>query len=279
MDKSHSESDLNQFLDVEVPLNRGKRRREENEDSNSDIKCFISSLMAEQQKEIKKIGIVLTEVRETNKNIENSIAFLTAQNEEFKNKIEKLEKQAERDKEYILNLENKIEDLQISSRKSNFEIKNVPKGMGETKEELVDMVLQLSNTVNCKIEKNDIKDIYRIRNKKKEVRNTPIIVETSSTILKTEFLQRCKNYNIKHKTKLTAKHVGNRTNPDTPIFVSEQLTAKRSRLYFLARDLVKNKKFKYCWTAFGKVYLRKDENSRIITITSETQIHQLTQET
>ncbi|CAH2216335.1 jg23165, partial [Pararge aegeria aegeria] len=157
----------------------------------------------------------------------------------------------------------------------NFEIKNVPKKVNETKEDLIEMVNCLSKSVGTSIAVSDIKDIYRVRGKREDISNTPIVVETSSAIFKTDLLKMCKNYNVKHKSKLCAKHLGFRTSEDTPIFVSEQLTPKGARLYFLARELVRTKAYRFCWTAYGKVFVRKDENSPIITIKNETQISYL----
>ncbi|KOB66608.1 Zinc finger DNA binding protein [Operophtera brumata] len=137
------------------------------------------------------------------------------------------------------------------------------------------MVLNLSNNVGGNINKPDIRDIYRVRGKKEGPQNTPIIVETSSTLLKTDILKMSKNFNVKHKTKLRALHLGFRTSEDTPIYVSEQLTARGSRLHFLARDLAKSKQYKFCWTAYGKVYVRKAENTPIIAIKTEAQVQQL----
>ncbi|CAK1598136.1 unnamed protein product [Parnassius mnemosyne] len=84
-----------------------------------------------------------------------------------------------------------------------------------------------------------------------------------------------KSFNIKHKCKLCAKHLGFKTQEDTPIFLSEHLTPKGARLHFLARDLAKSKNYKFCWTAYGKVYVRENENSPIIMIRNESQVHQL----
>lgn len=78
-----------------------------------------------------------------------------------------------------------------------------------------------------------------------------------------------------NKTKLRAKHLGFTTQEETPVYVCEQLTPKAARLYFLARDLIKSTTFTFCWTAYGNVYVRKDENSPIIKITNEAQINQL----
>lgn len=88
-------------------------------------------------------------------------------------------------------------------------------------------------------------------------------------------LKSCKQYNVKQKQRLCAKHLGLSSSEDTPIFVTEQLTAKMARLHFLARELVKSKQFKYCWTNYGRIYLRKDDNSRIINITNELQLKDL----
>lgn len=245
-----------------------------------EITTIISSLMSIQENELKKISSVIMEIKETNNNIQKSMEFLTAQNAEFQKRIKKLEEQSRADKDYISLLEDKVEDLQREHRKTNIEIKNVPKtNTKETKEDLINMVLCLSKTIGCNISETDIKDIYRIRGKGDAKIKTPIVVETSSTILKTKILKQTKTFNIKNRQKLCAKHLGLTKDEDDPIFVSEQLTAKGARLYFLARDLSKSKSYKFCWTAYGRVYLRKDEQSPVIAIKSEAQMHRLIQKT
>lgn len=239
-----------------------------------EIKSMIKSLWAEQQKEIKNITSTLLEIKETNTNIENSIALLSAQNAELASKITHLENKSREDREYIALLEEKVENLQMGQRKTNLEIKNVPKKNDESKEDLIEMVLRLSSTIGGSLRREDITDIYRVRGKK-ELQNPPIILETSSTLIKTDILKLCKAFNVKTKSKLCAKHLGFRTSEDTPVFISEQLTPRGSRLHFLARDLAKTKQYKYCWTAYGKVYVRKTDSSAIITIKSEAQVHQL----
>lgn len=255
-----------------------KRRQDDLEYNRqfADLKEEVKKLMALfSTTQGEELLTTLKEIKKSNYNIEASLAFLTAQNEEYKRQIEQLENQVRDDKCYITILETKIEDIQMSSRKANFEIKNVPKKKTETKDDLIDMVLCLSQSIDCNIIKSDIRDIYRVRGKKSDQSNTPIIVETSSTLLKTTVLKMGKAFNIKHKAKLCAKHLGLKTQEDTPVFLSEHLTVKGSRLYFLARDLAKSKAYKFCWTAYGKVYVRKNENSPIISIKSEEQVHQL----
>ncbi|XP_045448266.1 uncharacterized protein LOC123656645 [Melitaea cinxia] len=236
---------------------RSKRPRE-TETSPSDfsrfkdeIKDLVTSLIGEQRIDIREISSSLKNLAQINTGIESAVSLLTQQNEEFRKKIEQLELQSKKDREYISILEDKIEDLQRLSRKSSIEIKNVPRKQQENRNDLMNIVMSLSKTVNLELCPRDIKDVFRLKAKKDSEKNPPIIVE------------------------LPTKHLGLTINEDTPVFVSEHLTAKGSRLHFLSRDLVKTKKFKYCWTLYGKVFVRKDDTSKIIHIQSEAQIHHL----
>jgi hypothetical protein len=238
-----------------------------------EMRNMITSFISTQQSQLGEMVADIKEIRQTNYNIENSIAILSSQNEELRKKVELLESQVKRDHDCIVVQENRIEDLQRMMRKSNIEIKNVPRRDRENTEDLINMVLSLGKNISLDLEKRDIKDIFRLQVKKGE--NGPILLELGSTTLKQELIKRVKNFNAKSKTKLQAKHLGHTTREDTPVFVSEQLTAKNARLHFLAGELVKSSKYKYRWTSFGRVLVRQDDNSKIIHITSEAQINQL----
>ncbi|XP_072937848.1 uncharacterized protein [Epargyreus clarus] len=283
-DKTPTKSHTYNRMDRTPPnyvAQRNKRGRESDcaHDFNTfrnEIKIMISDLMTAQQEEIKKIHPTLMEIKATNSDIQNSVAFLTSQNEELKKKIELLETQNKKDKDYITLLEEKVEELQRENRKASIEIKNVPKIHNESKEDLIKLFLTLCNNIGCDIEKKDIRDIYRVH-RKNDTNKTHLITEISSTMLKTEFLKQAKNYNIKYKEKLCAKHLGITKNEYEPIYVSEQLTAKGARLYFLARDLAKSQDYKFCWTSYGKICVRKNENSPIIVIKNESHVNSLLQ--
>lgn len=140
------------------------------------------------------------------------------------------------------------------------------------------MMTCLSKNINLDLCPRDIKDIFRTKTHNDREKSPNIIVELGSTLLRTDMLKKTKEFNIKNKSKLQAKHLGFTTNEDTPVYLSEQLTAKGARLFFLSRDLVRNKKFKYCWNAFGRVFVRKDDASKITCIQNEAQVHQLLQD-
>lgn len=279
--------DISDHVDQTTPPNfvsDRHRRGIEHQYRNDDFRAFkeemvnmISSLMSPQQEEIKKIYPTLMAIKTTNVNIESAMAVLSAQNEDLKKKIDHLETRVKRDNEYIIILEDKVEDLQRITRKSHFEIKNVPKVQLETKENLVQMVATLSQAVKSNIDAKDITDIYRVQNKRTNTKNSTVVVELSSTLLKADFIKKTRDYNRHSQEKICAKHLGFKTGEYTPIYVSEQLTTKGSRLFYLARDLAKSRDYKFCWTSFGKVYVRKDETAPTIIINSESQVNNLMQ--
>lgn len=289
MEKSGSDNSINlvgQNLNVTPPnyvFSRAKRPREEDfveqfRAFKEEMRKMITSLIAEQEKELKNLFTpTLSDIKKSNENIESSIGLLSTQYEDLAKKMLSLEQQSVKYSEDIVILESKIEDMQRIQRKSNLEMKNVPKNTNETKDDLINMVLHLGTSINCCVVKNDIRDIYRVRSKKDGQINTPIVIELASTILKADMLKMCKVFNIKDKSKLRAKHLGFTKNEETNVFVAEQLTTKASRLFYLARDLAKSKGYKFCWTSYGRVYVRLNENTPIITINSELQIKSLFQ--
>ncbi|KAG7301947.1 hypothetical protein JYU34_013387 [Plutella xylostella] len=240
----------------------------------TEIKDMFDQFAREQNKNSNSILTTLKDIQQTNLALQSSITFLSEENIELKNKLNQMEQQSMKDREQIFLLESKFEDSQRTERKSNIEIKNVPLIGKESKNDLQEMLFRLSENLNIKIEKPDIKDIIKINKNKKE--KSTVIVEFTNTYAKTEIMKAAKNYNAKNKqNKLCAAHLGLKTDADAPIYISENLTPKASRLYFLARDLKAVKNYKYCWTSYGKVYLRQNDDSPIITLTNEAQIQQL----
>ncbi|KAI5637948.1 hypothetical protein NE865_09323 [Phthorimaea operculella] len=284
IDFNNSSNDMSIALSDNSPLNYVSQRPHRQEDKieltsqfndfKEEMRKLITFYSTRHTEELSEIRTNLRELRETNLNIENAVRVLSAQNEDLQKKMISLENQVREERQYILYLEAKLEDAQCDTRKTNFQIKNVPKKVDETKQDLIDMALCLSKTVECRMEPGNIKDIYRVKGKNQK-QNAPIIVETTSALLKADMLKKVKTFNTVTKQTLSAKHLGFKTSEDTPVFLSEHLTAKGSRLHFLARDLKKSRGYKFCWTSYGRVYVRKDENSPTILINSEDQVQQL----
>lgn len=258
---------------------RSKRKRLVNTASEdfSEFKEEMRELFQEwgtQNKEqIKKLYPILQGIQSSNTKIEMSIEFLTQQNDDLKKRVDMLEQELKKKDEHIVILEDNIENMMRISHNKSVEIKNVPLEQKETKDDLIKMVENLAQGLNLDINRSHISDIFKTKsnNKKKT-----IVVNFVSSITRESLLKGAKSYNYKNKNnKLCAKNLGITKNPDEPIFIAELLTQKASRLYFLARDLKRVKNYKYCWTSFGRVYVRKEDDSPIIMVKTESQIHQL----
>ncbi|KAL4718340.1 hypothetical protein ACJJTC_016679 [Scirpophaga incertulas] len=143
----------------------------------------------------------------------------------------------------------------------------------ELKNRLMQMELQ-SKKDNEKIIllESKLEDSQRTERKSNiEIRNVPLKGhETKKDML--DMINQFSKYIEVEITKYDIKDVI-RTNKNKKD--KKNLTTKASRLYFLARELQATKRYKYCWTSYGKIYLRLDDNTPIITVTNEAQIHQL----
>lgn len=133
----------------------------------------------------------------------------------------------------------------------------------EVKEDLCGLVKALSKSVKFEIIDSDIRDIYRVSSKKET--NKPIIVELNSVILKDKLLQAVKVFNKTkpRDEKLNTRHL-HVQGPAKPVFISESLTLKAQRLFFLAREFARDNDYAFCWTSKGYVYLRKAENMPLL---------------
>jgi hypothetical protein len=282
-DKSISEPNL-LAIDDHISPNfvsaRGKRKRlsktmsDDMSEIRNEMKDLFYATAQKQEAQMNKLFPILKDIQTANGKIEQAISFLTEQNTEFKNKIRTLETELKKRDEQIILLEDRLEDTMRSRLCRAIDIKNVPIDQKETNEDLLNLIFpKLIDTLDLKISKNDIADIYKTKSK---TERKTVVVEFTSTLIKQEILKKTKAFNIRNKSnKLSAKHLGLNKNPDVPIFISETLTHRANRLYFLARDLKKSKNYKYCWTSFGRVYVKKDDDSTVVWIRNEQQVQNL----
>lgn len=283
-------SDPNLFLSVDAPdylhhetiTTRQKRKRQEEDLTNTvanQLKSFKEEMMAmlkdwRAEDELKQIkwDLTLTEIKTTTQELEKSVSFLSSQIDGHAEKITGIEQQTTTQDETISTLKSEVENLRRESRKTFLEIRNIPFETSETRITLSNCVTALCKSVDSDITPAEIKDIYRISGK--SGKNKPVVVEFTTQEKKQSILKAAKNYNTKNKdSKLNTSHLG--LQGSSPIFLSDYLTPFANRLYFLARDLVKTKLYKYCWTVNGKIYVKKTDDSPGILISSEAQIHQL----
>ncbi|KAG7296271.1 hypothetical protein JYU34_021396 [Plutella xylostella] len=117
-------------------------------------------------------------------------------------------------------------------------------------------------------------DIYRSNVKNDSIGS--IIVEISSKLQKDNFIRSVKNFNKGQSERLNTSHI-KINGPIKQIFVSECLTKKGKRLFYMAREFAKENQYKFCWTLNGRVMLRKNEGAPMIRVDDEKDLTKLSQ--
>ncbi|CAG5025292.1 unnamed protein product [Parnassius apollo] len=114
-------------------------KRKRSEEILTDLADFkaemkeITSWMDQQNSE-------RTEITSALRSIEESLTFLSTKYDDMCKKVDLMEQERHKQKEYITILENKVENIMKAQRKCSFELKNVPRSVKESKEMLLSML-------------------------------------------------------------------------------------------------------------------------------------------
>lgn len=243
-----------------------------------EIKDLLYGWKTEQDTVLAKIMDEMTEIKtqnlefqKSNMEIIKAMEFINSSYEDMKLKIERLEKELRESVLSVSASEDQLEELQRSNRNSGIEIRNIPANPKETKANLVETTQKIFSFLKVPYDHHTIKDCYR-SGKLDDKGTRPITVELCSNIVRSDLLVTLRKYNQDHQNaKLNSSLIG-LDKLSNAVYVTELLTAKSKKLFYLARGAAVTHKYAYCWTSYGKVYLRKQEGANAIPITSESQL-------
>lgn len=77
-----------------------------------------------------------------------------------------------------------------------------------------------------------------------------------------------------NKKKLTANNINNKWEK-TAIYVNEQMTSTNRDLFFKARNAVKEVGYKFIWFKNNKIFVRKNEGSKVFAVVDEILISKI----
>lgn len=260
---------------------KSKRRRLSDGSISGEIeelKSMVTTLMETQTARLDSFENLIKEasIESTNSNIEmqKSMGFLSDKLLSMESMITGINNERQLLADNVGILQEKIDVVERNSIKTCVEIRNVPKMQKEPRGHLVTMVENIAKNLDLLINRADIRDIFRLPSKADNKAST-LIVEFQNTFIKSDFLYAAKKYNKSRPgQQLSSKHLGF-SEINTPIYISERLTAKTRRLHFLARDIAKTEMYAHCWISNGKVYLRKREGAPYIQVRNELQLEDL----
>ncbi|CAG9785985.1 unnamed protein product [Diatraea saccharalis] len=269
-------SDTNDTVRMDKASQRQKRKRTNTSDSQlmnfmTEMKGLFSEFKAQQDDKLDKICSVIEEIKTQNSEIRSSMEFLSNKYDSMLDQLNTLRQETANNKVYIESLENKIEKYERSSRSTCVEIRNIPVIKSETKPTLLKTLTEIGNIINVSIQPLEVKDVFRINNKNHETKT--IIVEFTNVFTRDRILNGYKNFN-KSNGRLNTEHL-KFSGTTKPIFISENLTAKMKRLFYLTRVFASSNEYKYCWTANGKIVIREKEGSTLHWIKDESDLQKL----
>ncbi|KAJ2951377.1 hypothetical protein O0L34_g13518 [Tuta absoluta] len=281
--QSHSTPELNLLDNPELNKNNPNRQKrfrpdfsppnQNDNEENLDISNALAkqtSILSQLQADIAEIKIQNATIKESNAKIEESMTFINRQYDDLKIEVQSLKKERMEQKLHIEYLENKLQDLQLRSRTSSIEVRNMPTFKNnETSENLKETVCSIGETVGLNISPNDFRDVYRLPEKSDKPR--PVVAEFTSVEIKTKLLSAVQIYNRGKKDKndkLNTEQIGIQ-GARRPIYVSEQITGSTKKLFYQSRIFAKENNYTFCWISNGNIFLRKGEGDKQLLIKSE----------
>ncbi|XP_059062252.1 uncharacterized protein LOC131855057 [Achroia grisella] len=261
-------------------IHRFKRKRSDCMDERmseymTEMKAMFSEIKARQEThdlKMENICMVMEEIKTQNKSIQNSVDFLSEQYECMKIQVEKLDSECRKNQSYITSLEEKLDKYESRNRSTCIEIKNIPPAKGESKQVLLKKVISIAQKIDSNIESYEVKDVFRVNTHDPSIKT--VIVDFTSVLTKEKLIHKYRQYN-KGPSKLTTESL-KINGPNKPIFISENLSQKMKRLFYLARDYAKSNGYAFCWVSNGKIFLRKTEGAPLNFIRNEQDIKKLT---
>lgn len=254
---------------------RQKRRRSPSDDVSEKLAAFMAefkdlldALKKEQNFKFEKLSAAVEEIKRQNVEIRTSVEFLSQKYDSIINQIDKLEKDRQQNLLQIQSLEIRMENYERLSRSTCIEIKNVPTVPSETKDKLLNTVISIGNSLNVPIKSHEVKDVFRINSR--DPSNRTVLVDFTGVMMKEKIIQMYRKGN-RENIRLTTDKL-KLPGPPKPLFISESLTPKMKRLFFLARDFAKLNEYSHCWISNGKVLLRKKEGDKFIIVRSESDL-------
>ncbi|XP_040072699.1 uncharacterized protein LOC115313728 [Ixodes scapularis] len=154
-------------------------------------------------------------------------------------------------------------DLQQYSRTNNLEIKGLPQNPNEDLETLVAKLAGCAGVQACPA---DIDVVHRVPSK--------TMVGVQNMIVK--FVRRSVRDEVLSKTKkrrLTSAHLGFETS--VPVYINEHLCLENKVLLSKAIRCKKEKGWKFAWVSQSRIFMRKNETSGVILITSEDDLSKI----
>lgn len=221
---------------------------------NTDTRTKIQELT----ESVNYMSTKYEQLKEALENKTKAISDLQEENSSLRSQVGSLRSE-------VGNLSTQLNEFEQHSRDCNLEIQCVPE---HTSENLKTVVRQLATTVGYSLTEHELLNYHRVSKLNKDSgRPRSIVVKLSSPLARDSFIAAAKTFNRTHQSdKLNSSHLGIADKEKKPIFVCEHLTPANKHLHAAARKVAKDKKFDFVWVRNGRIFMRKDVNSKSFVV-------------
>lgn len=267
----------------------------------------VSSLCsdnANEENNIISLEMIYEELKIINANQEkltNSVNSLETVLNDYKEIVENLTKEnieLRNDNQVLYskinNIEYHLDSIEQQKLDHNIVINGVPENENEN---LENIVADIARKLDVSLNTTNHDDILDVNNQNSDDKNVDVDIDTLNSDIKS--VNRIKSFNTdsglprsirivfhnktkrdlilqsKKKIKLNTEMLQLNTNGSRQVFISEQLTSKKQFLFKAARDLKRDNKVKYAWVKDGEIFIRREENGKMIKIKNIQQLRQL----
>ncbi|KAF6205716.1 hypothetical protein GE061_019889 [Apolygus lucorum] len=164
------------------------------------------------------------------------------------------------DKQIVV-LSDRINEIQQQSLGNVVEISGYPQLPDEN---IMQMIIKLGDVVGYPISEHMISDCYRIRQHRSDTRPGLLIVAFVRKIDKKGFYSAAWS-----KKDLNIRDVGIILGEPARIYVNNSLTPQNRKLLHACKEYKRTNSYKFMWVRDGRMFLKKDENSPRVNITSQ----------
>ncbi|CAG9134056.1 unnamed protein product [Plutella xylostella] len=223
-----------------------------------DIEKIISSKITMAVEQLKD------EFTETTDFIVSEQVDIKSELKEKCHKIQQLEAELIKSNTEVSKLGTRLAIMEKISRDCNIEIHEVPESKSEN---LLTILQNLCKVIDTPLNEADVKAYRRVA-KLNPASDRPrnIVVTLASPRQRDTIISAMLRYNKQHTNdKLNSTHIG-LTGTARRIYVSEHLSAETKQLHAAARKTAKELNYRYVWVRFGRIYLRKADDSDAILV-------------
>lgn len=250
---------------------------------SSDDEDEVPSPNGTSQRTLKIVETIQSELKSLNSknsDLMASVSFCSDQITHFEavikeigKKLENLEGLARENsslKKEVKSLNTRVDLLEQQIRMQNLEIYGIPEKSGEN---LLKISERIGEFIECAIEADDVDSIFRA-NSSAPGQPKPVIVKLTTrkkkeAILAAAKIKRLAQSRVNSAPGLSIEGISNK------LFINEHLTAHTKTILKQAKDMAKQKNYKFVWVRNGTIYARKVDNSRVLTISNENDLKKI----